>query len=158
MADLKTLFEEMGASDVTTYIQSGNVIFKHKNLETSNLGKLISENIASKLGLVVTVIVFTKAELSEAFNNNPFVENAEIEQLHLTFLSDEPTAEKLTAINLLSYPPDEFRIIGKSVYLKCVNKYHQTKLSNNFFEKKLGVAASTRNWKTMTKLVELAED
>jgi uncharacterized protein (DUF1697 family) len=157
MADLRDMFSELSFSNVTTYIQSGNLVFEYESHNNNELATKITNQIHDKYGFDVPVIVFTKTELSEAFANNPFVENTEIEQLHLTFLSEKPTAEKLVEINLLSYPPDEFQIIGKSVYLKCVNKYHQTKLSNNFFEKKLGVSATTRNWKTVTKLVEMTK-
>ncbi|MFT6202422.1 MAG: hypothetical protein ACI9V1_000410 [Spirosomataceae bacterium] len=157
IADLRNMLSELGFSNVNTYAQSGNVVFEYKSHKNSELATKITNQIHDKYGFDVPVIVITTAEFAEDFRSNPFVEKAEIGQLHLTFLSEEPTDEKLTGINLLAHPPDEFRIIGKGVYLKCVNKYHQTKLSNNFFEKKLGVFATTRNWETVTKLVEMTK-
>ncbi|MDP5121254.1 MAG: DUF1697 domain-containing protein [Spirosomaceae bacterium] len=157
MADLKALFAEMGFSEIETYIQSGNVFFKAKRQENSELAQSISSKIQQQYEFDVPVIVKTATELQNAFAENPFVDSAEIEQLHVTFLSEIPVENKLQEIASLDFSPDQFQIVGENVYLKCVNKYHQTKLSNNFFEKKLGVSATTRNWKTVTKLVELVK-
>ena len=105
----------------------------------------------------VPVIVRTVKEIEKAYNNNPFATaDTEIERLHLTFLKEIPKKEHLENINTYDYTPDQFKIIGKNAYINCEGKYHKSKLTNNFFEKKLKVSTITRNWKTVKKLLELA--
>ncbi len=89
---------------------------------------------------------------------NPFLKQSDIniDKLHITFLSETPEKEKLKSIAQFDYAPDKFMIIGKEVFLYCPINYGETKLSNKFFENKLNVSATTRNWKTVNKLVELA--
>jgi uncharacterized protein (DUF1697 family) len=74
----------------------------------------------------------------------------------VTFLEEEPASEKVKLIKDLDFSPDKFVIIKKEVYLHCPKGYGITKISNNFFESKLKVKATTRNWKTVNKLVTLA--
>jgi uncharacterized protein (DUF1697 family) len=160
MADLKALYEKLGFSEVKTYIQSGNVIFKAQKQEGHQLAQKISEAIEEKYGFEVPVIVRTKEEMERTLSANPFLnqEDTVIENLHLTFLSDLPVEEKLEKIKSIDHSPDQFHIIRKDVFIFCSGKYHQTKLSNTFFEKKLKVNATTRNWKTAKKLLELTID
>jgi uncharacterized protein (DUF1697 family) len=78
-------------------------------------------------------------------------------RLYVTFLSEIPAKKNIESIKSFDFSPDQFLIIGKEVYLCVPNGYGETKLSNNFFEKKLKVNATTRNWNTVRKLLELAE-
>ncbi len=93
-----------------------------------------------------------------AISLNPFLKVADIntEKLHVTFLSATPDETSLDSIKSFNFPPDQFRIIGKEVFLHCPDNYGETKLSNKFFESKLKVSATTRNWKTINKLFEIA--
>jgi len=159
MADLKALFENLGFEDVRTYIQSGNVIFKasEKSAGKELAGK-IEAAISDKYSFHVPVIIRTAAEMENILAVNPFLKDASIDQekLHVTFLDEIPEQEKLAGIKHVDFPPDQFSIIGKEVFLYCPDKYGETKLSNKFFENKLRVAATTRNWKTVNKLAEMA--
>jgi len=159
MADLKLLFQNLGFSNISSYIQSGNVIFIDDNgLNDLDIAKQIEHAITAKYKFDVPVIIRSSKEIAKAVKKNPFYKkNAEdISQLHLTFLNEKPTKENLTKIESYNYEPDKFVIIGKEVFIFCADKYHQSKLTNNFFEKKLKVSATTRNWKTVLKLVELS--
>ncbi|SRR5690606_4412073 len=160
MADLRSLFQILGFTDVTTYIQSGNVIFEGipgENPRTT--AARIESAINKKYGYDVPVIVFPGAELTAAIAANPFVKNEheDISVLHLTFLSDLPSRNRVDKINPADFLPDEFEIEGRCVFLRLggEGKYHKTKLSNQFFEKNLEVKATTRNWKTVLKLGEM---
>ena len=159
MADLKLLFENLGFFNIETYIQSGNVIFdtvsKLTNIEISDT---IEKSILDKYGFIVPVIIRSVTELQQTINNNPFYQekNTEITQLHLTFLKDKPLKENLLKIETYNSYKDEFFIAGKEVYVFCEEKYSQSKFTNNFFENKLKVSATTRNWKTVLKLLELS--
>lgn len=161
MEDLKSMFQEIGLENVETYIQSGNVLFdSKKDKSDSEIQELIEQAIFKKYGFEVPVIVRSVKELHEAVNNNPFYneKSENIERLHLTFLKETPTSENLEKTESYNYEPDKFVIREKQVFIYCQGKYHQTKLNNNFFEKKLKTSATTRNWKTVLKLIELGKD
>jgi uncharacterized protein (DUF1697 family) len=159
MADLKALYQQMGFTDVAIYIQSGNVVFK-TNLKVSGLqlAQQIEKAIEQHFGFDVPVIIRSVTEWQHAIDNNPFTKETGIDtdKLHITFLAEEPQPEQLEAIKACNYPPDRFAIIGKEIYLHCPDSYGNTKLSNTFFESKLKVKATTRNWKTVNKLMEMA--
>ncbi len=156
MADLKELFSEIGFADIQTYIQSGNVIFNTKRKDDNiELANKIEQSIAKNYDFKVPVIVRNVEELNEAISNNPFFEKNDIERLHLTFLKEVPETEKLDKIKTYDYSPDKFEIKDKNVFVYCSGKYSDSKLTNKFFESKLKVLATTRNWKTVLKLLEL---
>ncbi|WP_224484714.1 DUF1697 domain-containing protein [Robertkochia aurantiaca] len=160
MADLKSMFEKMKFSNVHTYIQSGNVFFESKNdIDNIELSKNIEEALKEAFGLEVPVIVRTPKEIETAISQNPFYRNdSDIGHLHLTFLKEEPTDENQDKAKSYNYEPDRFKIKGRDIFIYCEGKYHQSKLTNNFFEKKLKVGATTRNWKTVLKLFELSKN
>jgi len=160
MESLRKEVGNLGYKNVKTYIQSGNIIFTAAD-HCSNLeiAERIENAILTTFGFEVPVIVRSSDELQQAATENPFlnIENKAIEGLHLTFLKEAPTAEALKTIKTYSYPPDQFEIRQKNVFLQIPGPYHKTKLSNAFFEKKLGVSATTRNWKTVLKLAEMSQ-
>jgi uncharacterized protein (DUF1697 family) len=156
MADLRELVAALGAEDVSTYVQSGNVVFRHAD-PAPKLAGAIEERISHDLRLSVTVLLRTKAQLAKVVAGNPFAEGgAEPKTLHVTFLAAAPDRARTRELDPKRHEPDEFRIVGQEVYLHCSNGYGRSKLSNAYFEKQLGVAATTRNWRTVTTLAELA--
>lgn len=158
MADLKALCEELGLEQIKTYIQSGNVIFNSKK-ENTELEDLLENAIAEKFGFIVPVIVRNSSEFETSISKNPFFKkNADINRLHLTFLKEKPKNEYLEKVLSYHSDPDKFKIDEKEVFIFCEGKYHKTKLNNNFFEKKLKVGVTTRNWKTILKLIELSKN
>lgn len=161
MKDLKGLYAGLGFKDVTTYIQSGNIIFKaDKKYSDWKLSKMIESAIHQKYHFTVPVIIRSIEELEKVLNSNPFFKSAsaEIESLYVTFLEDFP--EKKHSEETINFPTshDKFIISGKEIFLYVPSGYGETKLSNSFFEKKLHVTATTRNWKTVNKLAELAKN
>jgi uncharacterized protein (DUF1697 family) len=157
MADLKSLFGKIGFANVQTYIQSGNVIFDSEETDIRSQEVKIQKIITETFGFDVPVIVRTSGEWAESIANNPFwkEKDADIDRLHLTFLKDLPDPEKLERINTFAFPPDKFEIIGKDVFVFCSAGYSDSKLTNQFFESKLGIRATTRNWKTVIKLQDM---
>lgn len=158
MADLVQLCTSLGFDNVRTYLQSGNVLFESPDGDSSRLSAMIRENILRKFGFPVTVITRTSGDLRRIILTNPLVqEGVDADTCHVTFLSDTPS-EEFPGIQMKGNDgPDRYVIIGREVYLSCPNGYGKTKLSTSFFEKKLGVYATTRNWKTVTTLAEMAE-
>ncbi|MFZ4520891.1 MAG: DUF1697 domain-containing protein [Bacteroidales bacterium] len=159
MKALQEMFEHLGFSRVRTYIQSGNVAFESTLEETEKLEKIISDGIQEHFSFVVPVIVLTGIELRHISENNKFVADRGEDQtkLHVTILSAAPQGNLIEAIPAKDFLPDEYYVTGKTVYLFCPQGYGNTKLSNNFFEKKLKVQATTRNWKTILELVKLSD-
>jgi uncharacterized protein (DUF1697 family) len=153
MTDLKELFEGLGHEEVTTYIQSGNVVFRSRSGGATKLTGDIQEALEDELKLDVTVLLRSPDDLAKVTEAKPF--NG-AENVHVTFLDDEPDGSKVAAVDHDAYSPDEFEVIGREVYLRCPNGYGRSKLINSFWEKKLGVAATTRNWRTVEKLLGMA--
>jgi len=158
MTELKQLFIELGFVNVTTYIQSGNVVFQTDLEEPDKIEQQILNGIQQTFGYKVQVLVLNKKSLETIFNSNPFLQKSDIDisKLHVTLLSNEPVYEGIQQINEMTTNQDDFEIVDKCIYLYCPNGYGNTKLNNNLFEKKLKVSATTRNWKTISKLVELS--
>lgn len=159
MNDLVRLYQKLGFIGIRTYIQSGNVVFKCPDkIPSSKVPGLIKEEILRQYKFEVPVIIRTSEEMNETVRNNPFLKDKDInpEKLHVTFLSGLPGKEKLAALEKIDPSRDKFIVKGKEVYLHCPVSYGETKLSNSFFEKSLGVTATTRNWKTVNKLAEMA--
>ncbi len=159
MADLRLLFASIGLSDVTTYIQSGNIYFKSSITEKEKLENMIAEAINSKYGFDVPVIIRTASEIESIILNNPFIkqEGVTIDNLHLTFIKTYPNPQYLDTIPSNSFLPDKFEIIGNNIYIYCTGKVSQSKITNIIFEKKFKVVTSTRNWKTVIKLGEMCK-
>lgn len=156
MADLKKLYENAGFLNVVTYIQSGNVIFD----TTSGLEKatsVIEKSIREKYGFDVTIFIKTAAELEKVLYENPYLKEKNIQEnkLYVTFLAEESSPEHIQKIQDFQSAADRFAITGKNIYLYCPDGYGTSKLSNNFFENKLKVRATTRNWKSVNELYKM---
>lgn len=157
MSELKTLFEEKGFQDVETYIQSGNVIFSAREKSNKKLEDKISSAVKSKFGFDVNVVVVTPEEIEYVIQNNPFLEKKKDElKLYVTFLSENPSVENIKKLNSMDYSPEEFIMDGSYIYLFLPNGYGKARLNNNLFENKLKVFGTTRNWKTVNKLLALS--
>lgn len=155
MADLRELVEKLGGDDVRTYLQSGNAVFRSRETP-AKLEAALERAIKRALGLDVTALVRTKKQLLKIVEGNPFPKAAP-KTVHVALLATKPKAPGARKLRGGSFDPDELEIAGREVYLHCPKGYGSTKLSNAFLEKQLGVAATTRNWRTMTSLAELAE-
>ncbi len=157
MEELATLYKSLHFENVKTYIQSGNVVFQANQTDVHDLAKQIEERISERFGFQVPVMVKEKNEIASVLQNNPFIKSKEdVSRLHVTFLSNEPNQTNIDKIKQAQYEPDEYFILGSVVYLFCPNGYGNTKLTNNFFENKLKVTATTRNWKTVNELMNMA--
>ena len=157
MLALSQMFEDLGFTKVKTYIQSGNIVFQCPKKDPLKLASDIAEKISDTFSFEVPVIVLELEEVEKVHQNNLFISKNkyDINFLHVTFLSQKPKQIDIDKISG-DYGKDEFLISGKAIYLYCPNGYGNTKLTNTFFESKLKVPATTRNWKTVTELVNIA--
>ncbi|MEZ5009308.1 MAG: DUF1697 domain-containing protein [Chitinophagales bacterium] len=159
MEDLRAMYKALGFSDVITYIQSGNVIFNTSTTNLKELEEKIKDSIAKKFGFDVPVIIRSIEEMQQVVSENPFSNEADFEpkKLYVTFLS-EPI-DRVYENNILpqEYLPDRFKIMGQHIYVYYAEKISSSKLIQSLFEKQYKVTATTRNWNSVNKLVELAE-
>jgi uncharacterized protein (DUF1697 family) len=158
MADLRALMSSLGFGDVTTYVQSGNVVFTAAGSRQAIAGA-IEEQISAELGLAVPVIVRSKRQLQGIVAGTPFAGlDVDPKVLHVTFLAQRPEPGGVAELagRAGQFGTDECEVIGEDVYLYCPGGYGETKLSNAFLERRLGVTATTRNWRTVTTLAEMA--
>ncbi|SHE13867.1 Uncharacterized protein conserved in bacteria [Chlamydia abortus] len=159
MDQLSAIFESLGFQNVQTYIQSGNVVFLAVEEESEVRVHKIESRLQEELGYEVTVVLRTMEELKEVVERNPYdlPSLTPDEKVYVSFLSGEPAQEAKD--RLLSYKNeiDDYRLRTREVYILCRKGYGKSLFSNNFLEKKLGLAATTRNWATVNKLVAMAE-
>jgi uncharacterized protein (DUF1697 family) len=158
MEQLRASFEALGFSDVKTYVQSGNVLFKTAKISETNLTAKIAKKILSDFGHSVSVLVRTPAELGEILKS-PFAKKAGIDvgRLYVTFLSQPAPKSADDALKLLAAKTEQFFVSGREIHLHCPDGYGNTKFSNNAIEKKLSAQATTRNWRTVNALFEMAQ-
>ncbi|QMU65758.1 MAG: DUF1697 domain-containing protein [Flavobacteriaceae bacterium] len=151
MQDLRNLLYNLDYQTVQTYIQSGNIIL-NSDEDKPEIAWKIKEGIENRFEYNVPVIIRTVDEWKEAITNNPYPTDEE-KLLYFTFLNEIP---KNTDIEVNGTKDDAYTIVNDVVYLYCLGGYGNTKLSNQLFEKKLKVSATSRNYRTVYKLLELA--
>jgi uncharacterized protein (DUF1697 family) len=160
MADLRIVFERLGFKKVSTYIQSGNVIFEAKEADADALARKIEKRILQALGLEVKVILRTVGELQEDVKSDPFKAGEPSEDVvwFVTFMSQDPRNPPQLPFVIAKENTEILTIRNRAAFLACRRKQNgMFSFPNAFFEKQLGVSATTRNWRTVNKILELAE-
>ena len=155
MADLKNLYESLSLTDVETYVQSGNVVFESDEKDVTKLRQSIEAQIEKTFGFSVPVLIRTVDDFQRVIREHPFAQEEAIRVL-VTFLYEHPKQSKWEDLSLHKDKVDQFALGEQEIFLFCPGGYGKTKLSNTFFEKKLGIIATTRNWKTVNTLYEMA--
>lgn len=161
MKELTTLLGSLGLKQVTTYIQSGNIVFSCVEHSEGELSKLIEKAIANHFGFDVPVFVLSQQSLNQALENLPFKDISVAEQgsqVIFSFLSDEIKAEETEKLQQYLISDEKIYASSNLIYLHCPNGYGKTKLSNTFIERKLNLTSTSRNLKTVVKLCELAQE
>jgi uncharacterized protein (DUF1697 family) len=157
MPALRELCEELGHASVTTYIQSGNVVFTSGTRSAAKVAAELTDAIAGTFGHDVPVMIRTPRRLAAIIAENPFLARGEpTKPLAVAFLGDEPPAAAINELDPDRSPPDEFVVAGREVYLLYPNGLGRSKLTHDYLERRLGTTATIRNWNTVTKLLELA--
>jgi uncharacterized protein (DUF1697 family) len=157
MKDLAAIFTDAGCGSVTTYIQSGNVVFEAKAALARLLPALVEKAIADTFGYHVPVVTRTGAELRRIVGGNPFLRSgADPATLHVAFLDVAPGAARVKTLDPARSAPDAFTVRGRDIYLHCPNGFGRTKLTNAYFDSKLGTTSTVRNWNTVEALLALA--
>ena len=157
MEALKSMLENCGFQNVETYIQSGNVFLESEDENANSVGFTIKQEIVKQFGYDVPVIVLSKADLEKCLTNNPFFKekNVDTKKLYVAFISKELNPTALNDLKTSQFKPDEAFIDGNRIYMKLETGAGNTKLTQKYIEKKLNVTATSRNWNTVNKLIEM---
>jgi uncharacterized protein (DUF1697 family) len=151
MPQLRTLMESLGHTDVTTYIQSGNVIFTSEKAVTP---KSLEAAIAGTFQLEIAVMLRTPAQLDGVLKANPFA-RADPSTVHVGFLTAKPPASAVAKLDTERFLPERFAIKGTELFLLLPNGMGRTKLPG-YLDRQLKIPMTVRTWKTATKLADLA--
>ncbi|MFJ7899799.1 DUF1697 domain-containing protein [Streptomyces sp. NPDC096198] len=158
MAELRALLEELGHQDVRTYLQSGQAVFGCDHGDEESLAAGLTEGIERRFGFTAGVIVRDHAYLKAVRDACPFpADRLEGRQLHLTLFSEPVGAERFAEIDPAAYLPEEFRLGDRALYLYAPDGLGRSKLAEYLARPRLvkGLIATTRNWNTVVKLVEM---
>jgi uncharacterized protein (DUF1697 family) len=157
MADVRAALAEAGYDDVTTHLQSGNLVVASGARRPEAVERSIEEALQTALGLEVDVIVRTASGLAKVLRGNPLLgRGVDPQTLHVAFLKERPAATAARALAGADFGRDEFVLRGAEIYLRYPNGLGRSKMSTAFFERALHTPATVRNWRVVTTLVELA--
>ncbi len=159
MEALRALYETLGFSDVQTYIQSGNVIFRTKRQDLARLSKRIEDELERRFGFRTDVILRTPSDLQDVMARNLFAKRPGIDpsKLLVDFLARVPSAEAVDRVRKLNTEPEELRIDGRELYMYFPNGMARPKISWGAVEKLLNTPGTGRNLNTIRKLLEIAQ-
>jgi uncharacterized protein (DUF1697 family) len=159
MESLRMLCTSLGCSDVRTYVQSGNVVFRYPGKDAGKLAASMEGGIEQTFGFRVPVMLRTTAELRRVVEGNPFAFYAESApaKLHVNFLYTDPGESRREVVRAMPIAPEELRIIGRELYVYYPQGAGQSKLRWAPIDKALGTQGTARNWNTVMKLLEMAE-
>jgi uncharacterized protein (DUF1697 family) len=159
MLALRQALESSGFKNVRTYIQSGNVVFEAGLSSTDVIIASIEKTIQNTFGCSVPVLVMTTGQLESMLSQSPYNHQTEISSNNSYFvlLFETPRQESLKIFKALTYLNEQFQVSDACVYLLCLNGYGKAKLNNNIIESKLKVVATTRNYRTMHKVLALVD-
>ena len=154
MAPLRAALEAAGLSAVRTYIQSGNVV-ADTALAQAELERLVHDVIAREFGGDIAVLARTAGQFRALMVNSPFPDVAP-RQLHITLLARAPEPQQAEAFLAIDYAPDRVALVGDAVYILPAAGYGAVRANNAFIERRLKLAATTRIFATVERLVALS--
>jgi len=157
MTDLREAAAACGYEHVRTYIQSGNLVFSTSDRSTAAVAGRLRKALAGSTGLDPAVVVRTVAQLRAVVERNPYVGRGEDPaHLHVVFTSGTAKAS-LGSVDLARYVPEEAAAVGQQLYLFLPSGLGRSKLAADLARQK-GPPGTTRNWRTVTKLVAMADE
>lgn len=158
MRELVSLLENLGLRNVKTYIQSGNAVFESEEKDVSLLSSRITAAIKESHGFEPHVLLLTPEELENAVESNPFPEaESEPKTLHIHFLVSTPEHPDLEALDGIKGERERYVLKDGVFYLHAPGGLGRSKLAANT-EKLLGVPTTSRNWRTVCKVLAMAKE
>ena len=157
MDELARSFEQAGCVSVRTYIQSGNVVFTAAPSIALKARESVAAAVSARVGTEIPVILRPVADLVRVVEENPFLaESQDPRTLHVGFLSDRPSPDRVLSLDPDRSPPDEFVVRGKEIYLRLPNGMSGTRFTASYVERVLATPATFRNWRTVENLLKIA--
>lgn len=156
MKALREIFQNLGCREVTTYIQSGNVLFSAGCILARRVPAMVSAKLLERYGWTVAILLRSVEELSLLADANPFLAN-DPASLHLMCLTHAPAMELVATLDTKRSPPDAFAMCGANVFLHLPNGSARSKLKPAYFDRALATTSTVRNWNTLRKLIELGQ-
>ncbi|MEO3742694.1 DUF1697 domain-containing protein [Plantactinospora sp. B5E13] len=155
MPELSRIVTGLGGTDVRTYLRSGNVVFASEE-DPDRLAGRIRRSLADELALDVPVLVRSGAELAALLDGNPYlgVQSDEVKLL-VGFLAEPPDPARVAALTVPEGETAEFTFAGRELYLHYPDGFGRSRFSNALLERRLAVAMTIRNWRTVRALAEL---
>ena len=158
MAALQAAFENAGGGRVETLLQSGNVVFDAPADEGEAIAARARASLACAANIDASIVLRDGDAWRRLVARNPFLAaGADPDALHAACLSAAPSAERLARLEPDRSPPDAFVVVGADVYLKLPNGVARSRMTNAWFDARLGVVSTMRNWRTVTKLAAMVE-
>jgi uncharacterized protein (DUF1697 family) len=158
MPALRALLSEAGFEDVKTYLQSGNIVLESK-LSSSKVAEWCAELISGRFGFDVPVMVRTRTQLAKIVKQNPLGDAADDpKRYQVTFLSERPDPKIVKRLKELAVESEGFFAGGRELYAWHPEGVARSKLWNEIAGKHLGVSATSRNWTTVTALLQMVQD
>jgi uncharacterized protein (DUF1697 family) len=158
MPKLRQELEGAGFDDVRTYLQSGNVVLE-SDLTPKRLARKLERHINKAFKLDIAVVVRTRDELADVVKRNPLKKVAtNPKRYQVSFLSDELDAKTVDELAALAVPSERFVARGRELYAWHPEGVARSKLWARLAGKGLGVTATSRNWTTVAKLLEIADE
>jgi uncharacterized protein (DUF1697 family) len=160
MDALRSLCQSLKLEDPRTYVQSGNVIFRTKEKNVASLAKKMQDAIEREFGFRPEVILRTTDELRKAIGANPFDRRRDIEpgKLLVTFLAAAAGPEASASLAKFKDYPEEIHLTGRELYIYFPNGAGKSKLPWSSVERLLKTTGTARNWNSVTKMLEIAEE
>lgn len=160
MDALRALCGALKLENPRTYVQSGNVIFRTKEKNIASLAKKIQDAIAREFKFRPEVIVRTTKELRQAIAASPFIGRPNLEpgKILVTFLDAEPGPEARSTLAKFEGYPEEIHLKGREMYIYFPNGAGKSKLPWSSVERLLQTTGTARNWNSVTKMLEIAEE
>ena len=160
MDTLRDLYQSLGFERVQSYVQSGNVLFWTKDKDVPAIASHIRQAIEKSAGFGPEIILRTRAEMETVVACNPFQGRDDISpsKLLVTFFAHKPSAEAIATVNEMNLPPEEFKMLGRELYVYFPEGAGRSKFPAVRIGKILNVPGTARNWNTVLKLVEMAKN
>lgn len=157
MTELRQVFVDQGYTDAKTYIQTGNVVFGAPGQNEDEVVARIRGGISGRWGKDVPVLLRSLAEMDAVIAANPYLaEQDDPTKLHVTFLDKDPGADRQAALASPAGETGTLALVGRDVFVHVPDGYGRSKLTNAFIEKRTGTVGTTRNWRSVLKLRDMA--
>ena len=160
MDALRALYESLKFEDPRTYVQSGNVIFRTTEKNSTALAKKVQNAIERAFGFRPEIILRTTDELRKAIAASPFAARPGLDpgKILVTFLASEPGPGAQTSLLNLKAHPEELHLKGRELYIYFPDGAGKSKLPWSKVEKLFQTTGTARNWNSVTKMLEIAEE